>query len=49
MIDENKPDERYHISKIDEEKIIEDIEITKLQNLSSKKIYIYILRNNLTK
>ena len=37
-----KSDEKYQISKNDEEKTIEDIEIMKLQNLSSKKIYIYL-------
>ena len=33
---------RYQKNMIDEEKIIEDIEIMKLQILSSKKIYIYL-------
>ena len=42
MIHDKESDERYQISKIDEEKILEDIEIMKLQNLSSKN-YIYIL------
>ena len=41
-IDDKESDERDHISKIYEEKILEDIEIMKLQNLSSKKIYIYL-------
>ena len=42
MIDYKESDERDQISKIDEEKIIEDIEIMKLQNLSSKKKKIYL-------
>ena len=42
LIDDKESDERYQISKNDEEKIIEDIEIMKLQHLSSKKIYIYL-------
>ena len=37
MIDDKESDERDQISEIDEEKIIEDTEIMKLQNLSSKK------------
>ena len=48
MIDDKESDERDQISKIDEENIIEDIEIMKLQHLSSKK-NIYILRENMTK
>ena len=42
FIDDKESDERYQISKNDKEKIIEDIEILKLQNLSSQKIYKYI-------
>ena len=49
MIDGKESYERDQISKIDKEKIIKDIEIMKLQKLSSKKIYIYILRKNLKK
>ena len=45
---EKESDERDQISKNDEEKIIEDIEIMKLQILSSQK-NAYILRENLTK
>ena len=40
MIDKKDSDERDEISKNDEENIIEDIEIMKLQNLSSQNIYI---------
>ena len=40
LIDDKESDERDQISKNDEEKIIEDIKIMKLQNLSSKKKYI---------
>ena len=46
LIDDKESDERDQISKNDEEKIIEDIEIMKLQNLSSQK-KICILRNNM--
>ena len=49
MTDDKKSYEKDQLSKINEEKIIEDIEIMKLQNLSSKKKYIYILRKNLKK
>ena len=42
LIDEKESDKKYQISKNDEEKIIEDIEIMKLQNLRSKKKYIYL-------
>ena len=48
MIDDKEYNERNQISKNDEEKIIEDIDIMKLQNFSSKK-KIYILRKNLKK
>ena len=48
IIDDKESDEIDHISKDGEEKIIEDIEIMKLKNLSSKK-KIYIVRKNLTK
>ena len=41
MIDDKKSDERDQISEFDEEKMIEDIEILKLHNLSSQK-YIYL-------
>ena len=40
IIDHKEYDKRDQISKNDEEKIIEDIEIMKLKNLSSNKIYI---------
>ena len=43
LIYDKESDEKYQISKNDEEKIIEDIEIMKLQNSSSKKKK-YILR-----
>ena len=43
MIDDKEYNERNQISKNDEEKIIEDIDIMKLQNFSSRK-KIYILR-----
>ena len=42
LIDDRESDERDQISKNDEEKIIEDIEIMKLQNMISQKIYIYL-------
>ena len=42
MIDDKESNGRDQISKIDEEKIIEDIEIMKLQNFNSKKVYIYL-------
>ena len=48
IIDDKEYDKRDQISKNDEEKIIEDIEIMKLQNLSSEK-NICILRKNQTK
>ena len=41
LIYDKESDERNQISKNDEEKIIEDIEILKLQNLSTQNIYIY--------
>ena len=37
LIDDKESNEKYQIIKNDAENIIEDIEITKLQNLSSKK------------
>ena len=37
FIGEKESDERYHISKNDEDLFFEDTEITKLQNLSSQK------------
>ena len=37
LIDDKKSDKKYQICKNDEVRIIEDIEIMKLQNLSSKK------------
>ena len=40
IIDDKESDERDQISKNDEEKIIEYIEIMKLQNLISQKKYI---------
>ena len=42
LIDDKESYERYQISKNDEEKVIEDIEIITLQNLSSQKKYIYL-------
>ena len=42
MINEKEPDERDQVSKFDEEKMIEDIEVLKLQKLSSQKEYIYL-------
>ena len=49
LIDDKESDEIDQISKYNEERIIEDIEIMKLQNFSSQKIYKYILRKNLMK
>ena len=37
MIDEQLSDERDQISKFDEEKMIEDIEVLKLQNWVQRK------------
>ena len=48
MIDDKESDERDQISKFDEERMIEDTEVLKLEKLSSQK-NIYILRNNLMK
>ena len=40
MIEDKESEGRYQISESDEEKMIEDIVILNLQNLSSQKIYI---------
>ena len=37
MSDDKESDERYQISKNDEEKVTEDIEVLKLRKLSSQK------------
>ena len=37
MSDDKESDEGYHISKNDEEKVTEDIEVLKLGKLSSQK------------
>ena len=42
LIDDKEYDERYQISKNDEDRTIEDIEIMKLQNLSSQGKNIYL-------
>ena len=46
MGDDNKSDERAQISKNDEEKLTEDIEVLKMGKLVCKKMET-ILRNNL--
>ena len=42
FIYDKKSDERYQIYKFDKEKMIEDIEVLKLQNLSSQKKEDYL-------
>ena len=42
LIDDKESDERDQIIGFDEEKMIENIEVLKLQKLSSHKIYIYL-------
>ena len=47
LIDNIESDERYQISKNNEETNIEDIEIMKLQNLSSQMKKLYLGKNRM--